>query len=76
MDTGEQIVPVEVRAEVNLKAKSLKTFREKFHPELSLRLSTADYRKEDWLIHLPLYAVGEIHRLNERKPDHPLILSK
>lgn len=29
IDTGEQIVPVEVKAEVNLKAKSLKTFREK-----------------------------------------------
>ena len=76
MDTGEQIVPVEVRAEVNLKAKSLKTFREKFHPELSLRLSMADYSKEDWLINLPLYAVGEIRRLNEWKPDDSLILSK
>lgn len=76
MDTGEQIVPVEVKAEVNLKAKSLKTFREKFHPELSLRLSMADYRKEDWLLNLPLYAVGEIRRLNEWKPDDSLILSK
>ena len=76
MDTGEQIVPVEVRAEVNLKAKSLKTFREKFHPELSLPLPMADYRKEDWLLNLPLYAVGEIRRLNEWKPDDSLILSK
>ena len=60
VDTGEQIVPVEVKAEVNLKAKSLRTYREKFEPEISVRTSMADYRKEDWLVNLPLYAVGEI----------------
>lgn len=60
MDTGEQIVPVEVKAEVNLKAKSLKTYREKFNPEISIRTSMADYKEEDWLVSLPLYAVEEI----------------
>ncbi len=59
VDTGEQIVPVEVKAEVNLKAKSLKTYREKFDPEISVRTSMADYKKEDWLLNLPLYAVEE-----------------
>ncbi len=59
VDTGEQIVPVEVKAEVNLKAKSLKTYREKFNPEISVRTSMADYKKEDWLVNLPLYAVEE-----------------
>lgn len=60
IDNGEQIVPVEVKAEVNLKAKSLKTYREKFNPEISVRTSMADYKKEDWLINLPLYAVEKI----------------
>ncbi len=60
IDTGERIIPVEVKAEVNLKAKSLKTYCEKFHPELSIRTSMADYKKEDWLINLPLYAVEKI----------------
>lgn len=60
IDTGEQIVPVEVKAEVNLKAKSLKTYREKFNPEISVRTSMADYKKEEGLINLPLYAVEEI----------------
>lgn len=60
IDTGEQIVPVEVKAEVNLKAKSLKTYHEKYSPQLSIRTSMADYKKEDWLINLPLYAVEEI----------------
>ena len=60
IDTGEQIVPVEVKAEVNLKAKSLRTYKDKFDPEVSIRTSMADYKKEDWLLNLPLYAVEEI----------------
>lgn len=62
LDTGERIVPVEVKAEVNLKAKSLKTYREKFAPAISVRTSMADYRKEDWLVNLPLYAIEEIDK--------------
>ena len=58
--TGNRVVPVEVKAEVNLRAKSLKTYREKFSPEICVRTSMADYKKEEWLINLPLYAVGQI----------------
>ena len=60
VDTGERIIPVEVKAEVNLRAKSLKTYHEKFSPEVSVRASMADYKKEDWLINLPLYAIEGI----------------
>lgn len=63
VDTGERIVPLEVKAEVNLKAKSLKTYREKYSPEISVRTSMADYKREDGLVNLPLYAVGEIWEL-------------
>ena len=59
VDNGDQVIPVEVKAEVNLKAKSLKTYREKFNPRISVRTSMADYKKEDWLVNLPLYAVEE-----------------
>ena len=60
VDAGEQIVPIEVKAETNLRAKSLKTYRERFEPELSVRTSMADYKKEDWLLNLPLYAIENI----------------
>lgn len=60
VDTGEQIVPIEVKAETNLRAKSLKTYRERFEPELSVRTSMADYKKEYWLLNLPLYAIENI----------------
>lgn len=63
IDTGEQIVPVEVKAELNLKAKSLKTYQKKFLPEISVRTSMTDYKKEEWLVNLPLYAIDQISKI-------------
>ena len=63
VDTGEQIVPVEVKAQENLRAKSLKTYQEKYSPEVCIRTSMSDYRKEDWLINLPLYAIDQITQI-------------
>lgn len=60
IDTGEQIVPVEVKAEINLRAKSLKTYQEKYSPKVSVRTSMTDFKKEDRLVNLPLYAVEQI----------------
>lgn len=64
VDNGDRIIPVEVKAEINLRAKSLKVYQEKFQPKLSIRTSMADYRKEDWLINLPLYAIDQIEALS------------
>ena len=60
VDTGEQVIPIEVKAEINLRAKSLKTYRERFAPEISVRTSMSDYKKEEWLVNLPLYAIDQI----------------
>ena len=60
VDTGKQIIPVEVKAETNLRAKSLKTYQEKFAPEIAVRASMADFKQEDWLVNLPLYAIEQI----------------
>ncbi len=57
VDNGDNIIPLEVKAEINLKAKSLKTYREKFAPQVSIRSSMADYSEESGLINLPLYAI-------------------
>jgi len=54
------IVPIEVKAEENLQAKSLKVYLEKFSPTVSIRTSMSDFRKQDWLINLPLYAISEL----------------
>lgn len=58
----EQILPIEVKAEENLHAKSLRSFIGR-HPELKgLRLSMSDYREEEWMTNVPLYAVSLIPR--------------
>lgn len=57
IDNGSDVIPVEVKAKVNLQAKSLKVYREKFQPRLSIRASMMGYKKEDWLLNLPLWAV-------------------
>jgi hypothetical protein len=60
LDAGNQVIPLEVKAEQNLKAKSLQVFREKYQPELAIRTSLAEGSREDWLLNLPLYAVGQL----------------
>lgn len=51
-------IPIEVKAEENLRAKSLRAFYEKYQPEISIRTSMSDYRREEWLVNIPLYAVN------------------
>lgn len=63
VDTGEQIIPVEVKAEVNLRAKSLKSYHEKFKPKISVRASMANYKEEEWLMNLPLYMIDQIKNI-------------
>ena len=60
IDTGNEVIPLEVKAEINLQAKSLKAFREKFNPNLSVRSSMADYKEQDGFLNLPLYAIEYI----------------
>lgn len=57
------IIPIEVKAEENLKAKSLKIFYEKFKPRFAVRTSMSDIRKEEWLINLPMFGIGQITNL-------------
>ncbi|MDD2550089.1 MAG: ATP-binding protein [Bacteroidales bacterium] len=54
------VVPLEVKAEENLQAKSLKVFSQKYNPKISIRTSMSDYRNQEWLINLPLYAINEL----------------
>lgn len=57
---GKQIVPIEVKAEENLRAKSLKVFCEKYRPEFAVRTSMSDYREQEWMINIPLWMISRI----------------
>lgn len=53
-----EIIPIEVKAEENLKSKSLRAYSDKYKPRFAVRTSLSDFRKESWLMNLPLYAIS------------------
>ena len=57
---GNKIIPIEVKAEENLRAKSLSAFVARYPSLHALRLSMSDYRDQDWMTNVPLYAVCNI----------------
>ncbi|MBK8388616.1 MAG: ATP-binding protein [Saprospiraceae bacterium] len=55
-----EIIPIEVKAEENLKSKSLKVYVDKFKPETTYRTSMSKFRKDDWLTNVPIYGISTI----------------
>jgi len=55
----DKVTPIEVKAEENLKAKSLHVFTDKYSNLHGLRLSMSNYRKQDWMTNVPLYALSQ-----------------
>lgn len=51
----EHVIPIEVKAEENLRAQSLKAYCKKYKPEIAIRASMSAYRKEDWMCNVPLF---------------------
>lgn len=51
-------IPIEVKAEENLRARSLRAFCDKYKPEIALRSSMANFREQDWMKNVPLYALA------------------
>ena len=54
----DELIPIEVKAGENLKAKSFKYFCEKHKPAKAIRTSLTDYKQESWMTNLPLYAIN------------------
>lgn len=65
MQTEEKIVPIEVKAEENLQAKSLKSFVQKYDIKDAVRTSMSDYREQDWMVNFPLYNIGNLNKYLE-----------
>ena len=56
--------PVEVKANENLQAKSLRVFHEKYPDINCFRISLSNFRKEQWMTNLPLYALFKIFKID------------
>ena len=55
-----EVIPVEAKATINLQAKSLKSFRQKYEPKTSIRTSLADYEENNGLFNIPLYDIENV----------------
>ena len=53
-----EIVPIEVKAEENLRSKSLRTFINAHQQLHALRFSMSPYQEQGWMTNIPLYAVS------------------
>lgn len=64
IQTEERIIPVEVKAEENVRSKSLSHFVRNLYPGLKgLRTSLRPYINQEWMENIPLYAAGEADNL-------------
>ncbi len=61
----EEVYPIEVKAEENLRAKSLRTVYEENDKLKPCRFSMANYKEQDWMVNVPLYLAGEWIRVAE-----------
>ena len=50
-----KIIPIEVKSGYNVKAQSLRVYRNKYNPELSLRFSLKNLEYNEGLLNIPLY---------------------
>lgn len=58
VQAGDKVIPVEVKAEENLQAKSLKAFVAKYGLKDAVRTSMSNYREQDWMVNVPLFGVS------------------
>jgi predicted AAA+ superfamily ATPase len=59
----DEVIPMEVKSSVNLKAKSLTAYRDKFKPKTAIRTSLTDFTRRADLFEIPLYMIGRYREI-------------
>lgn len=57
LQRDSEIIPIEVKAETNVRGRSFKLFCDKYQPKLAVRTSMLQYQKENWMTNVPLYGI-------------------
>lgn len=60
-------IPVEVKSGRNTRSRSLSVFREKYNPEIAVKLGAWNFSASSKVFHLPLYAAFKIPDLVNRR---------
>ena len=62
IDHGTSVIPLEVKAAENLKAKSLRVACGEFGIDRAVRTSLSPYRDDGWLVNVPLWALSQLEK--------------
>lgn len=62
-----EVVPVEAKAGINLRARSLQVFRQKYAPNIAVRTSLKDMRSDQGLLDMPLYLLWALNEILENE---------
>ena len=65
VQSGVHIVPIEVKSESNVKARSLAEYRKKYEPPVSVKTSMKDDVSGNEVKYIPLYLIGSMKMLLE-----------
>ena len=57
MHTKNLILPVEAKAGINVKAKSLKNYINEYKPKIALRYSLLNIKYDNNILNIPLYSI-------------------
>lgn len=65
----EKVIGLEVKSAENLQAKSLRVFHNTYPGTAAVRFSLAPYRREDWMVNVPLYAIQNMGLWARQRAD-------
>ena len=65
IQAGAEIIPIEVKSEMNTKAKSLAEYRKRYEPRYSVLTSMKNSISGKEVIHIPLYTISSLSRFFE-----------
>lgn len=58
LDYEDGLVPVDIPVNEYFSGRNLKSYCNKYHPEMAVRTSISDYHVKDWMTNIPLYGIG------------------
>ena len=65
IQNGTNIIPIEVKSERNLKARSLAEYRKKYTPKYSVKTSMKHETGGEDVLNIPLYLISKIGRFTK-----------
>jgi predicted AAA+ superfamily ATPase len=59
---NDKIIPIEVKASINVRSRSMGIYREKYKPEIAVRSSMMNIKRDSGLLNVPLYMLWAMQK--------------